>query len=475
MTPGRIPLLALLLLLPLALPPTAGAGDDLLRGRWTAQSDGARIDVAFGKAGRITIAETRATGTQTSRGRYRIEKAAIIVTLDGEGGVLRYPFQLVGGVLRIRDQDGTLLRFQRLTPKTPPPQVPTPRGVGCTPVKTMVQWKCIDRGGLKHPATGRFLEAFRMWVPEGWRVSGGVRWKLNGRPVQTVTRSDLVSPAVIEFTITAPDGDAAITVYAGERFTDLTGSPAARLLPKGSKYGGTIVWPPLTPRAYVQEILLPRYFRQARSLRIVGSRNTPQLAAHFRREVVDFNRVAHGAGIAHMSVAAGITTVEFQARGKTYRELFVTAPMTIRMPGMVMWWPRMAWSLRARKSCMQRMLPSLLTSIYSFRMNAWWFLIYQRLVDKNWAGVAVVDATVAKIDATIVASRAKTASVIHRQLYPVLTGMATKAAPGYAPIPLDGMKNHAVDPQGRLRELPDGQDMSDLPPGWLPMKQVPVK
>ncbi|MDJ0522518.1 MAG: hypothetical protein QNJ90_10665 [Planctomycetota bacterium] len=466
--------LCLLFLFGLSTPLAADGVD--LTGTWIAESDGTQVSVTFTAKGRITIVEKTALGSGTSHGRYRTQGAEIRVVLDGTTDVLRYPYQLQGGVLLVRDQDGTQLRFTRAGKKADKgTKTAGKAGPGCTPVTTLVQWIHTDRGGLRHPATGQWLEAFRMWVPEGWRVTGGVRWKINARTVHTIKRSDLVNPAVIEFTIEAPDGDAAITVYPEDHFTDLSGAPAARMFPKGSDYGGRTSWPVLDPRGYVQQILLPRYFRTARGVRIVGHKNAPELAAHFRDELMQFNRVAPSAGIARMSLAAGITTVDFQARGKAYREHFVTAPMYIRMPGMVMWWPRMAWSVRARKDCMERMLPSLLTSIYSFRLNAWWFLLYERLRHDNWAGVAAVDATIAKIDSAIVASRAKTASKIHRQLYPVITGLSTKGAPGYAPLALDGTKNHAVDPEGRLRELPDTTNMNDLPPGWKPMKQVPIK
>lgn len=472
---GRWMFVVVLLLV--AFSPVGRADGVDLTGAWTTEADGTKLTVNFAAGGRISIVEAGPDRTETSRGTYRTQGDVILVVLDGTRDALRYPFKLAGGVLSIRDQDGTLLTLRRAG-KAQPKTAPQPMGrtgPGCTPVTTFVQWKYIDHGGLKHPATGRPLEAFRMWVPEGWRVNGGVRWKLNAKTVHTIKRSDLVSPAVIEFTIQAPDGDAAITVYPGNNFMDLSRAPAARLFPKGSDYGGMTVWPPLSPRSYVQEILLPTYFRNTRGARIVAYKDAPQLAAHFRHEIAEFNRAAQIGGIAQMSFAAGITTVDFQANNKPYRELFVVAPLYIRMQGMVMWWPRMAWSVRARKDCMQRMLPSLLTSIYSFRLNAWWFLLYQRIVDKNWAGVAAVDDTIRKIDSAIVASRAKTASQIHRQLYPVITGLSVKSAPGYAPVPLDSMKNHAIDPQGRLRELPSGKDMNDLPPGWLPMKQAPIK
>jgi hypothetical protein len=472
---GRIAFVISLLLL--AAPPHVSADGVDLTGTWTAGTDGSRLTLTFAEAGRITIVESAGANAQTSRGTYRTQASVILVVLDGSQTALRYPFQLKGGVLSVRDQDGTQLTFRRVAkqPKRTPGKQPTAAGPGCTPVTTFVQWIHTDRGGLRHPATGRWLEAFRMWVPEGWRVTGGVRWKINARTVHTIKRSDLVSPAAIELTIEAPDGDAAITVYPSNTFMDISGTPAARLFPKGSDYGGMTVWQPLSPRDYVQEILLPTYFRNTQGPRIVGYKEAPELAAHFRDEITQFNRAAQIGGIAHMSFAAGITTVDFQANKKSYREHFVIAPLYIRMRGMVMWWPRMAWSVRARKDCMARMLPSLLTSIYSFRLNAWWFLLYQRLVDKNWAGVAAVDATIAKIDSAIVASRAKTASQIHRQLFPVITGLSTKSAPGYAPLPLDANKNHAVDPTGRLRELPDGEDMNDLPPGWKPLREVPVK
>jgi len=82
-------------------------------------------------------------------------------------------------------------------------------------------------------------------------------------------------------------------------------------------------------------------------------------------------------------------------------------------------------------------LPALLGCVFSIRFQGLWSLLYLRLVHENARGIAIVDDLVAKIDAEIALSRARTASQIHADFAPQLMPYRTVKGPNgeeaYAP------------------------------------------
>lgn len=434
----------------LAIVAAAASGQEL-SGTWRTASGS--IEVEFGADGRIVLTEegVRSTGT------FEVEGQEIVVALDGAGGPVRYPFERTdGGGLRIRD-GRTWIAFERAAPP------------GAWP--PLVHCPFLDENGIQDPATGRPLEAFSMWLPEGYTVRGGVFWRIDYKTIDSIERSDLVDPAFVSLQATSPDGRSALTIYPAAPYTDMSQSLAAAQFPPGSRYGGTTSWPAVGPREFVDGLLMPTYHGPLEA-RIEDYSPLPGLAELLGQGVAEFNRIAGATGVAAIRFDAGRVQLRYAHEGVAYREDVVVALGYLIMDRMVIWKPHLLWSVRAPVESFEAVAPMLLSCAYSFRLNGLWFLLYQRIVDESWRGVAAVDDTIARIDGEIVASRLKTTSLIHRQLYPVLTGVAMKAADGYAPIPLPTGGNHAVDPQGRVRELPPGQE---LPPDWKPLEDVPIE
>ena len=137
------------------------------------------------------------------------------------------------------------------------------------------------------------------------------------------------------------------------------------------------------------------------------------------------------------TVRAGATTIEYAKDGVAWREQFFVALTYLDMPGMTMWWPKAAWSVAAPADRLKGIAPSLLSCVYSVRFQPVWSLLYLRLVHENARGIALVDDAIARIDAEIAASRARTTAQIHKDFQPLLTPYATVKGPdgleAYAP------------------------------------------
>lgn len=289
----------------------------------------------------------------------------------------------------------------------------------------------IDQGGIRDRSTGRFLEAFRLLVPEGWKFNGGIQWQLNQKGVMGMDRMDFLVPARVAFTVTSPDGRAAMQAYPEEHFVDTSRMPSAQfgLFPPGSRYMGAIVSPPLNPAQYIVNYVIPYQRGQLPGAKLVEQKAIPQLAQIFQHEADQFNAAIGNAAPIRQGFQAAAVTVDYAAGGLPCREVFLAVLLYIQMPEATLWWPRMCVSVRAPAEEMDVRMRTLMTTLFSIKFNTRWLLELMKMVDQAWQKIQEVDAYVAQIDAEIVANRQQTNSEIQRQMYPRLAPYCSKRGP----------------------------------------------
>ncbi|MCC7137364.1 MAG: hypothetical protein IT460_02905 [Planctomycetes bacterium] len=437
-------------LLVVAFAGVARAGPDRLPGTWLARDATGEVRLVLRGDGTYAWTVRTPRGTTTTEGTYRVEGSVIVAEPRGEA-VERVRWAMpADDRLELTDEDGKglwLARDADADRPAPPPSTTSPGGKlapGGAPaarapgVPTVFRtWRLQDPQGLRDPRNGAVLDVLRMAVPSGWPVEGGIRWKIAGKDPRTIDRSDLASPAVVAFRVVAPDRSAWIEVFPEERYTDTSRMPAAPMFPPGSTYAGTTAWPPLDPRQYVEQRLFPTLRApHVEGARVVAAKASPDLARLYQDEAARLNAFVGVTGVTS-TVRAGATTVEYRWNGVAYRETFFVALTYFDMPGTTMWWPRAAWSIAAPADRYDAYLPPLLGCVFSIRFQGLWSLLYLRLVHENARGIAIVDDLVAKIDADIALSRAKTAAQIHADFAPLLMPYRTVKGPNgeeaYAP------------------------------------------
>jgi hypothetical protein len=330
-------------------------------------------------------------------------------------------------------------------------------------------YRYIDQGGIRDRSTGRFLEAFHLLVPAGWKFDGGIRWQLNQKGVMGMDRMDFLVPARVAFTVTSPDGRVAMQVYPEEHFVDTSRMPAAQFgaFQPGSRYMGAIVSPPLNPAQYVVNYVIPYQRGQLPGARVVEQKAIPQLAQIFQHEADQFNAAIGNAAPIRQGFQAAAVTVDYSAGGQPTREIFLAVMLYIQMPEATLWWPRMCVSVRAPAGETELWMPVLMTSLMSIRFDTRWIVELMRMVDQAWQKIQEVDAYIAKIDAEIVASRQQTNNQIQREMYPRLAPFCSKRGPNGEDQFLPSDQDHYQNPNGDVCTNPPPGD-----PNWKPMKEI---
>jgi hypothetical protein len=110
---------------------------------------------------------------------------------------------------------------------------------------------------------GTGLPVFRMLIPEGWRVHGGVRWLLDNPSM----------PATLACQISNPQGAEAFEVLPNLNFTWRTGGMPVF----GGKLFGAEVAAPVSIRDAYRKYVLPRYRSSYKDLRILKEEPVPDL------------------------------------------------------------------------------------------------------------------------------------------------------------------------------------------------------
>ncbi|MBX2990389.1 MAG: hypothetical protein KF749_04375 [Bacteroidetes bacterium] len=215
------------------------------------------------------------------------------------------------------------------------------------------------------------IEAFRVLIPTDWTFDGGIRWVLDNPGM----------PAVAGFRITSPDGKDEVETFPNQSFFWTTNQMTLQLKPIGSKYFGAEVRSPVGPMDALRKIVLPRFRRGYKDLRIISEQPLPELAQ------------ALGAGQSQQGISAGADgasmRVEYPA-GQTMREEELYAVVewfSFPVQSMfgtqtnTMWTVGYIFSFKSDKGKLDEQSKLFQTIVSSFKLNPQWFSRYNQVVE----------------------------------------------------------------------------------------------
>ncbi len=199
-------------------------------------------------------------------------------------------------------------------------------------------------------------EAYRILVPQGWRIEGSVMWK-NGAADPAAPWIKLIGPARQEIGILPP--------------TTFVWNPqlGPRFHP-GSFINGTEVQPPLNPTQCIKTIIIPRYLRNLDNADVISEQALPELAQAGR---LKYPQPAYKNAL----FQAGKMRFEFVENGVAMQEdvYVLTAAVPFRAGQAVgaTWQPDEIRYSKAPKGTLDAQLPLFETALYSLRPNLpWW-------------------------------------------------------------------------------------------------------
>ncbi len=266
-------------------------------------------------------------------------------------------------------------------------------------------YRYVDKGGLRDPQTGQWLEGFRVLVPKGWTFTGGFRWIANEKPANMLSKTDLLNPVKSDYAITSPDGRCVFRQYPVEYWVQ-----TSSLFQPGQNYNGMIVCAALTPEQYLTQFVIPRQRGvQGPDAKIVRQESLPGLAAKYETESRQLSAML-GAAAADTSLSfrAGLVAIGYTENGVAYREQFTCILQYIQTAGMVMWWQRMNFSVRAPRDQFETLLPVFTTIAGSVQTNPYWAIALIRLRDRANISIAQADAYANRVRREIAAAHAQT-------------------------------------------------------------------
>jgi hypothetical protein len=197
-------------------------------------------------------------------------------------------------------------------------------------------------------------EAFRLLVPQDWRVEGGIVW-----------RPEISSLTYLQLRLSDPSGSRALEFFPTLPFT--WNQQGYYGFPPGSLYLGSYVAQPLDPDNFVRRVLLPQV-RGRVSPTVIRTDQLPELAAVVAPTVQEAGAVKQ--------VVAARTRIEYREGAKTFEEdiysVMVYAQVPV-VPGVTFWGPERLFGFRAEKGQLDRQAPLLQTICASARVNRGWF------------------------------------------------------------------------------------------------------
>jgi hypothetical protein len=112
---------------------------------------------------------------------------------------------------------------------------------------------------------GTGLECFRMLVPVGWQMRGGVNWDLQ----------NVAMPATVAFQLWNPNGLETLEILPNMIFAG--GGLLGGLLSGGKSFGAE-VRAPMDAQSAMKKLVIPRYRGRMKALRVVRVEHFPELA-----------------------------------------------------------------------------------------------------------------------------------------------------------------------------------------------------
>jgi hypothetical protein len=264
-------------------------------------------------------------------------------------------------MLREFQQDGTILIKTVLPAQAAGTRQPTPqaaqRPTTAPGTPAAPAGKAIDgpmkftRLSVQDPGMNN-IEAVSFLIPAGWQTHGGVQWF----PDYSILANLLMK-------ITDPQTGAQIEFLPLQNFTWLNQMVVA--MRPGTNYLGNILWQPITDiPTFIRTFYAPQTSRQLQQATQVSIENLPKVA----------NEAAqHQAGGRATSARV---RYEYMMNSQPWEEdVFVTLTFFPWQLGTI-WSVSSAYALRAPKGQLERLKPSMTTTVSSLRLSQDWFSGY---------------------------------------------------------------------------------------------------
>jgi hypothetical protein len=218
---------------------------------------------------------------------------------------------------------------------------------------------------------GMGSEAFSLLIPAGWQFTGGIDWVLNNPGM----------PATARFTVKNPAGSEELEVFPNQAMFWTNNQMLLATFPVGSRYFGAEVRPVVGPGEALAGIVLPRFRGNASGLKVVSSRDLPELAKALHAG-------APQPGVQTFGNAAKMR-IEYARNGVPMEEEIFAVVEGFSygmqsMQGMITntnWFVDYIFSFKAEKGRLDKAAPQFQAMINSFRVNPQWFSRYNQLVE----------------------------------------------------------------------------------------------
>ncbi|MBM3834827.1 MAG: hypothetical protein FJ403_16445 [Verrucomicrobia bacterium] len=204
-------------------------------------------------------------------------------------------------------------------------------------------------------------EAFRMIVPAGWKVEGGVRWRLHP-----------ALPAYLGLRVTNPNGSEALEILPTLPFVWKEGGIPS--FPAGSTYMGNEVREPVEePVDFIKRVIVSRFRAVLSQARVIKSTDLPEVA-----EAIAANSQEPGF---QKTVKAARVRFEYAHQGKAMHEDVYCVLLAAHASAIntTFWGTERSYSFRAEKGKLDDQSKLLQTVITSLRPNIQWFNRYMQL------------------------------------------------------------------------------------------------
>lgn len=222
-------------------------------------------------------------------------------------------------------------------------------------VQTFVPYKYVD------PATG--MVAFRLLIPKGWQVEGGVKWS-----------ETPALPVKSRFRFYNPDGPEELNFFPARTFCWTNNRMTLSTKPPGSEMFGSTVLQPISLDTAFQSVVIPGANRNTQGMKVLQAKDVPELA-----EMAKGQPEPGVSSEAH----AGKMRIAYHEGGRIMEEEFYAAVLQfiINIPGSVYaepsfinyWFVDHVFSFRAEKGKLDQNARLFQTMIYSVKIDPKWF------------------------------------------------------------------------------------------------------
>jgi len=247
------------------------------------------------------------------------------------------------------------------------------------PAQNTPQALRFTRLSVKDPGINN-IEAVSFLIPAGWKAEGGVQWF----PDYSILANLLMR-------IRDPQTGAAIEFLPIQNFTWLTQMVVP--MQPGTNYLGNILWQPIADvPQFIQMFYMPQALRHLQGARVVAREDLPKLAAE----------VARSFG-GQSAVKSGRVRYEVQLAGRPWEESVTCTLVYTNWQMGTLWSVHSAYSFRAPKGELDRLLPVMNTTVSSARLSPEWYggymyvqKLFQNRMNQSIKNAAAISATITR-------------------------------------------------------------------------------